>query len=26
MFEDPRECGILPRSLQHPLLPPLKEA
>ena len=22
-FEDPRESGILPRSLQHPLLPPL---
>jgi GNAT superfamily N-acetyltransferase len=25
-FEDPRESGILPRSLEHPLLPPLKEA
>jgi len=26
MFEDPRERGILPRSLEHPLLPPLGEA
>jgi GNAT superfamily N-acetyltransferase len=25
-FDDPRESGILPRSLEHPLLPPLKEA
>ena len=25
-FDDPRETGILPRSLEHPLLPPLKEA
>jgi GNAT superfamily N-acetyltransferase len=25
-FDDPRERGILPRSLEHPLLPPLKEA
>jgi len=25
-FEDPRERGILPRSLTHPLLPPLGEA
>lgn len=25
-FDDPRESGILPRSLQHPLLPPLKGA
>ena len=25
-FDDPRESGILPRSLDHPLLPPLKEA
>ena len=25
-FEDPRESGILPRSLEHPLLPPLNEA
>jgi GNAT superfamily N-acetyltransferase len=25
-FEDPRERGILPRSLRHPLLPPLSEA
>jgi len=25
-FDDPRESGILPRSLQHPLLPPLGEA
>lgn len=24
-FEDPRRRGILPRSLQHPLLPPLDE-
>ena len=23
-FDDPRESGILPRSLEHPLLPPLK--
>jgi GNAT superfamily N-acetyltransferase len=26
LFEDPRERGILPRSLRHPLLPPLSEA
>jgi GNAT superfamily N-acetyltransferase len=25
-FDDPRESGILPRSLRHPLLPPLSEA
>jgi GNAT superfamily N-acetyltransferase len=25
-FDDPRERGILPRSLAHPLLPPLSEA
>ena len=25
-FEDPRERGILPRSLRHPLLPPLESA
>jgi GNAT superfamily N-acetyltransferase len=25
-FDDPRESGILPRSLKHPLLPPLNEA
>jgi GNAT superfamily N-acetyltransferase len=25
-FDDPRERGVLPRSLEHPLLPPLKEA
>ncbi|HTZ35445.1 MAG TPA: GNAT family N-acetyltransferase [Stellaceae bacterium] len=25
-FEDPRERGLMPRSLQHPLLPPLDEA
>jgi GNAT superfamily N-acetyltransferase len=25
-FEDPRLAGILPRSLRHPLLPPLAEA
>jgi GNAT superfamily N-acetyltransferase len=25
-FDDPRESGILPRSLEHPLLPPLGEA
>jgi GNAT superfamily N-acetyltransferase len=25
-FDDPRESGILPRSLEHPLLPPLNEA
>ena len=25
-FDDPRESGILPRSLKHPLLPPLDEA
>jgi GNAT superfamily N-acetyltransferase len=25
-FDDPRESGILPRSLEHPLLPPLSEA
>lgn len=25
-FEDPRTRGILPRSLRHPLLPPLAEA
>jgi GNAT superfamily N-acetyltransferase len=25
-FEDPRERGILPRSLKHPRLPPLDEA
>lgn len=25
-FDDPRESGILPRSLKHPLLPPLKGA
>jgi GNAT superfamily N-acetyltransferase len=25
-FDDPRECGILPRSLEHPLLPPLAHA
>jgi GNAT superfamily N-acetyltransferase len=25
-FEDPRTRGILPRSLRHPLLPPLDEA
>lgn len=25
-FDDPRESGVLPRSLDHPLLPPLKEA
>ena len=25
-FDDPRETGILPRSLEHPLLPPVKEA
>jgi len=25
-FEDPRERGILPRSLKHPLLPPLDAA
>jgi GNAT superfamily N-acetyltransferase len=25
-FDDPRERGILPRSLNHPLLPPLSEA
>jgi GNAT superfamily N-acetyltransferase len=25
-FDDPRESGILPRSLEHPLLPPLREA
>lgn len=25
-FDDPRESGILPRSLEHPLLPPLKGA
>jgi len=25
-FDDPRESGILPRSLEHPLLPPLKKA
>lgn len=24
-FDDPRESGILPRSLEHPLLPPLSE-
>ncbi|HML10559.1 MAG TPA: GNAT family N-acetyltransferase [Stellaceae bacterium] len=24
-FDDPRESGILPRSLEHPLLPRLKE-
>jgi len=23
-FDDPRKSGILPRSLEHPLLPPLK--
>jgi GNAT superfamily N-acetyltransferase len=23
-FDDPRESGLLPRSLEHPLLPPLK--
>ena len=26
VFEDPRERGILPRSLRHPRLPPLEEA
>jgi GNAT superfamily N-acetyltransferase len=26
VFEDPRELGFLPRSLTHPLLPPLAEA
>jgi GNAT superfamily N-acetyltransferase len=25
-FDDPRESGVLPRSLEHPLLPPLSEA
>ena len=25
-FEDPRTRGILPRSLKHPLLPPLEDA
>jgi GNAT superfamily N-acetyltransferase len=25
-FDDPREIGILPRSLEHPLLPPLNGA
>lgn len=25
-FDDPRESGILPRSLKHPLLPPLDAA
>jgi GNAT superfamily N-acetyltransferase len=25
-FDDPRERGVLPRSLEHPLLPPLSEA
>jgi GNAT superfamily N-acetyltransferase len=25
-FDDPRESGILPRSLEHPLLPPLNGA
>jgi ribosomal protein S18 acetylase RimI-like enzyme len=25
-FEDPRTRGILPRTLKHPLLPPLEEA
>ena len=25
-FDDPRESGVLPRSLDHPLLPPLKGA
>lgn len=25
-FDDPRETGILPRSLEHPLLPPLNNA
>jgi len=25
-FEDPRVAGILPRSLRHPLLPPLDDA
>jgi len=25
-FDDPRESGVLPRSLKHPLLPPLKGA
>lgn len=25
-FDDPRESGILPRSLRHPLLPPLSGA
>jgi GNAT superfamily N-acetyltransferase len=25
-FDDPRERGVLPRSLEHPLLPPLKRA
>lgn len=25
-FDDPRERGILPRSLEHPLLPPLGKA
>jgi GNAT superfamily N-acetyltransferase len=25
-FDDPRESGILPRSLEHPLLPPLSGA
>lgn len=25
-FEDPRVAGILPRSLRHPLLPPLSES
>ena len=25
-FEDPRTQGILPRTLKHPLLPPLDEA
>src|SRR5580704_16354560 len=24
-FDDPRESGVLPRSLEHPLLPPLSE-
>jgi GNAT superfamily N-acetyltransferase len=26
VFEDPRELGFLPRSLRHPMLPPLGEA
>jgi GNAT superfamily N-acetyltransferase len=25
-FDDPRESGVLPRSLEHPLLPPLSKA